>query len=446
MKNKYIVCTYGCSANVHDGEKIGGYLEQAGFSKTNDLSVADVVVVNSCAIRHTAENKIWGKLGHLKEKKARDGTIIVFAGCMPAAYQQEIELKYKWIDIVIYPEMYSELPVLIHKKLHANHSFRPECKNETNSTYYSKYSYHTVRRESQVSAFVEIMTGCDNFCSYCIVPIVRGREKSRSFNSIIEEVKYLVDIGYHEIVLLGQNVNSYYDAETKKNFLDLLEQVALLKPSRIRFFTSHPKDFNEKLPSILVAYPNIARNIHLPIQAGSNFILAAMNRQYTVEQYEKIKLSIDMLPYFSCTTDVIVGFPGETEEHFCETIDCMKKFKFEGAYTFKYSARTKTAAAGMACQVPENEKKRRLDELMRVQNEISLFKNKNLIGSTQEVLVEGLSKNNSEMLTGKTSCNRTVNFPGEISQIGKFATVEIIKAGTWSITGKIVIGDDYIDC
>jgi tRNA-2-methylthio-N6-dimethylallyladenosine synthase len=442
MKKKYIIYTYGCSANVLDSEKIGGHLEHAGYCEADNLSDADIAIVNSCAIRHTAENKIWGKLGYLKEKKERDGLVVIFAGCMPVAYQAEIKQKYKWIDIVVYPETYSELPALIDKKLRECLCIRPDKKDEANSSYYSGYSHALVRRKSQITAFVEIMTGCNNFCSYCIVPIVRGRENSRNFNSIILEVKYLIDCGYQEVVLLGQNVNSYYDSEHKKNFVDLLEAIACLKTPRIRFFTSHPKDFDEKLPSLLRTYPNIARNIHLPMQAGCDAVLTAMNRQYTVEQYGRLKSRIDILPNFSCTTDIIVGFPGETEEQFCTTLENIKKFKFEGAYTFKYSARQKTAAALMLGQVPENEKKRRLDELMKIQNEISLQKNRLLIGSTQIVLVEGRSKNNSDMLTGKTSCNRTVNFNGEFAQIGKFVSIEITEASTWSLKGKKTIGDD----
>lgn len=437
---KYFIQTYGCDANSHDSEKLSGYLKNAGYTPVEKLAFADIVVLNSCAIRHTAEAKVWGQLGFIKNEKKKREIIVVFAGCMPAVHKTEIGKKYGWIDIVISPEMYIQLPSMLEKYKDSN--FKKDIdtfvRDFSNEKYYDQYKHSLFHRGSPISAFVEIMTGCDNFCSYCIVPFARGREKSRKFDAILDEVKFLIDSGYKEIVLLGQNVNSYCDPQSKKCFIELLEQVALLNPFRIRFFTSHPKDFDNRIPELIKSYNNIARNIHLPIQSGDNHILDSMNRKYTVEHFAEIRNSINSIKGISCSTDIIVGFPGETDEMFQNSLNNIKKLDFDSAYTFKYSVRQNTVAASLKNQIDEETKRNRLEQLMEMQNAISFHKNQEMVGTVQEILVDGTSKTDTEKLTGKTSCNRTVNFTATSNWIGEIVKVKIKKAGTWSLDGEML--------
>ena len=437
-KNKFIIYTYGCDANCHDSEKIVGYLQQAGLQITGVLAEANIIIVNSCAIRHTAENKVWGLLDNLKKQKQVRSVLIVLAGCMPPAHKEKIDKAYSWIDIVVRPQQYHVLPNLIAANQQNGKALRPNIIDDSNEDYYQEsIDFRLYHHGSSLSAFVEIMTGCDNYCSYCIVPQVRGRERSRPFASIIKEVIFLQEQGYQEIVLLGQNVNSYYDQVGQRNFCDLLESIARLEIPRIRFFTSHPKDVDMRLVELYDKYPNIARHIHLPLQSGCDTILTKMNRKYSVADYRLLKSHFDQIGGISCTTDIIVGFPGETNENFQETLLTINELAFDSAFTFKFSPRAKTVAAQLPNPIEDKEKSYRLEQLMQVQNQISLQKNMALIGTRQTILVEGISKKDKEKLTGKTSCNRIVNFAGGYELVGKLLEIDIVNAGTWALAGKL---------
>jgi tRNA-2-methylthio-N6-dimethylallyladenosine synthase len=436
---KYIIQTHGCQANEADSEVLRGLLESQGFSSTEHLEDSDLVIINTCAIRENAENKVFGELGRLKSyKRINPNMIIAVAGCMPQeeAVVERIIKKYPHVDLVFGTHNIDKLLdyldyVLKHKKpLIEVYSKEGEIIEHLPQV-----------RENRFKAWVNIMFGCDEFCTYCIVPYTRGKERSRKKEYIIEEIKVLINQGYKEITLLGQNVNSYgLDfLEEKYDFADLLEDLAKLPIPRIKFTTSHPKDFSVKLIDVIAKYDNIMPFIHLPVQSGSNKILKRMNRKYTKEQYLDLVNEIyNRIPNISLTTDIIVGFPGETHEDYLETLDLVEKSRFEGAYTFIYSPRKGTPAAEYPNDITEQVAKERLYRLNDLVNEGFLKGNKRFEGKTVKVLVEGYSKTKETVLSGYTENNKLVNFKGEESLIGKIIEVKIKKAKTWSLDGELV--------
>lgn len=433
----YCIQTHGCQANVADSEKIKGLLESQGFVETNIEEIADLIIINTCAIRENAEKKVFGELGRYKSMKLKKPELIVaVGGCMP---QEEVVVEkllktYKQVDIIFgthnLHKLLDYLQVAIKEKRRVVEvlSVEGEIVEDLPSA-----------RDSRFKAWVNIMFGCDEFCTYCIVPYTRGKERSRHPEHILSEVQSLIDQGYKEITLLGQNVNSYgLDFESREyRFSDLLNDLHKMDIPRIRFTTSHPKDFSTEIIDVLSLGGNLMPYIHLPVQSGSNKILKAMNRKYTKESYLKTVQEIrDKIPSISLTTDIIVGFPGETEEDFIETLDLVEKAGFEGAYTFVFSPRSGTPAANFDDSTPNEEKKKRLYRLNKIVNEG--FKNGNLrfLDQMVEVLVEGPSKTNPNMLSGYTKHNKLVHFKGDSKLIGSLTSLQIVEAKTWSLTGE----------
>ncbi|MFA7561552.1 MAG: tRNA (N6-isopentenyl adenosine(37)-C2)-methylthiotransferase MiaB [Candidatus Izemoplasmatales bacterium] len=436
---KYLIQTHGCQANEADTEVIQGLLEEQGFVKTKIIEEADLVLINTCAIRENAENKVFGELGRLKSfKKINPNMIIVVSGCMPQEEEvvERIMKKYKHVDLIFGTHNinrfieYLDYVMKERKPLIEVYSKEGDIVEDLPQL-----------RENRFKAWVNIMFGCDEFCTYCIVPYTRGKERSRRKEYIIKEVENLIKRGYKEITLLGQNVNSYGLDFTDEvyQFSDLLEDLGKLPIERIRFTTSHPKDFNDKVIDCIAKYPNIMPYIHLPVQSGSDSVLKKMNRKYTKAQYlDLVDRIYAKVPNVSLTTDIIVGFPTETKEDFEETLDLVKKAKFEGAYTFIYSPRKGTPAAKYENDVTPEEAKRRLYILNDLVNEGYLRGNKRFEGKTVKVLVEGYSKTNKDVLSGYTENNKLVNFNGPDSLIGKIVEVKVVKSKTWSLDGEIV--------
>ena len=432
---KYFLRTYGCQMNVHDSEAIASYLEKLGFTKTDVLEQSDIVVLNTCAIRENAHDKVFGYLGRCKHlKKEKKDLIIVLMGCMAGQEDvvEEIEKNHKYVDIVVGPNNLFDLPHLLIEKLdkqnilvHSNSDVVPEG-----------FDY---KRDSKVSAWVNVMFGCDKFCTYCIVPFTRGRERSRKMEAIVEECKCLVDSGYKEITLLGQNVNAYgNDLNLGYDFADLLENVAKLGIPRLRFVTSHPWNFTDKMIDVIAKYDNIMPYIHLPVQSGSSRILKLMGRRYTKEEYLTLFHKIrEKMPHCSISTDIIVGFPGEEEEDFNETLDLVNECKFDNAFSFIYSPREGTAAARLVDNISLEEKEKRLYKLNEVLNKYFKESNDKLLGCVLPVLVEG--KNEKGKLFGYTDTNKLINFSSEKEVVpGDIIKVKVVAAKTWSLDGEAI--------
>lgn len=436
---KYIIQTHGCQANEADTEVIRGLLETQGFEPTLHLEDADLVIINTCAIRENAENKVFGELGRLKSyKRINPNLIIAIAGCMPQEEDvvERIMKKYSHVNLVFGTHNVNKLI-----------EYLDYCMREKKQLIevYSKEGEIVESlpqvRENRFKAWVNIMFGCDEFCTYCIVPYTRGKERSRKKKYIISEINRLIEQGYQEITLLGQNVNSYgLDfVDEKYDFADLLDDLAKLPIPRIKFTTSHPKDFSDKIIDVIARYDNIMPFIHLPVQSGSNEILKKMNRKYTKEQYlDLVERIYQKIPHVSLTTDIIVGFPGETEQDFLDTLDLVEKSRFEGAYTFIYSPRKGTPAASLTNDISKEEAKARLHTLNKLVNDGYLKGNKRFEKTYVKVLVEGYSKTKSDVLSGYTENNKLVNFVGSDDLIGKIVEVYIEKAKTWSLDGVIV--------
>jgi tRNA-2-methylthio-N6-dimethylallyladenosine synthase len=435
---KYLIQTHGCQANEADTEVLSGLLEEQAFTKSNSIEETDVLIINTCAIRENAENKVFGELGRLKSyKKVNPDLIIAVAGCMPQEEDvvERILKKYQHVDIVFGTHN-------VNKFIEYLHYVMVEKKRliEVYSKEGDIIENLPQARDHRFKAWVNIMFGCDEFCTYCIVPYTRGRERSRQKDYIIREVKALLNNGYKEITLLGQNVNSYgLDfKDSNYSFANLLEDLAKLDIPRIKFTTSHPKDFSDDIIEIVAKYDNIIPFIHLPVQSGSNTVLKKMNRKYTKEDYLTLVDKIyDKIPNISLTTDIIVGFPTETEEDFLETLDLVRKSKFDGAYTFVYSPRKGTPAASYENNISKEEAKSRLHRLNELVNEGYRRGNKRFEHETVKVLVEGPSKTKSDVLSGYTENNKLVNFKGDSSIIGEIVEVYIEEAKTWSLYGMI---------
>ncbi|MDR3586143.1 MAG: tRNA (N6-isopentenyl adenosine(37)-C2)-methylthiotransferase MiaB [Desulfosporosinus sp.] len=434
---KVVTLVYGCQMSERDAETLTEITRQAGYTSSDELETADLVVVNTCCVRESAENKILGKIGELKKLKERNPNLkIAISGCMvqqPGALER-LQKRAPHVDIWAGTHNLHDFSVLLQRAEQGGKV--AEVWQEPKLTLES-----TPRAEKgKLHANVNIMYGCDNFCSYCIVPHVRGRERSRNPEEIIQEIQYLVASGCREVTLLGQNVNSYgKEFSPAYDFADLLhkvDQIPLLL--RIRYITSHPKDLSDKLIVTVAEGEKLCEHFHLPIQSGSNIILQRMNRKYTREYYlSRVQKIRELLPQASLTTDIIVGFPGESEEEFEQTLAMMESVHYSQAFTFMYSKRSGTLAAIMEDQIPLDTKKRRLQRLMSVQNQESLKWRQHMIGKVYEVLVEGPSKTNAQRLAGRTRGNELVAFSGNPEIIGSLVNVRITEAGSWTLVGDI---------
>lgn len=432
------IMTYGCQQNYADSEKLRGMMEQMGYVMTEDKNKADLILLNTCCVRENAETKFFGHLGSLKNLKTINRDLLIcVCGCM--MQQQDvadiIKKKYPFTDLVFGTHNVHRFPELLMKCIDSRKTYI-EVENSEGIIAEDV----PVSRTEKYKAGVSIMYGCNNFCTYCIVPYVRGRERSRRPETILQEINELVADGCEEVMLLGQNVNSYgKDLEDSWDFADILENVDKIEGlKRIRFMTSHPKDASDKLIEVMKNSSNICRQIHLPIQSGSDNMLKAMNRYYTTADYMgligRIKAA---MPDISLTTDIIVGFPGETEEDFVETLEFLEFAKFDQAFTFIYSMRRGTPAAKMENQIDEELKSARFQRLIEVQNRITRESNDRCMGQTLEVMVEGLSRKNKNRYTGRSDSGKVVNFEGSNLQPGDFVKVKINECFTWFLNGEM---------
>ena len=437
LNKKYYVKTYGCQMNEHDTENIKAILEDMSFIETDNMEDADLILLNTCAIRENAHNKVFGMIGRIKNLKEKNPSIIAgICGCMAQeeVVVNEILEKYNFLDIVFGTHNIHNLPNILYTAIN-----KKDLEIEVLSIEGSVIENIPVKRESKYKAWVNIMYGCDKFCTYCIVPYTRGKQRSREPKFIIEEVKDLVKKGYQEVTLLGQNVNAYgKDLNINYDMSNLLEATAKTGINRIRFVTSHPWDFNDRMIEIIKKYPNIMPYIHLPLQSGSDSILKLMGRRYTkksyIELYKKLKSA---LPHSSITTDIIVGFPNETIEDFNETLDVVNTCKFDGAYTFIFSPRVGTPAAKMADNVTLEEKNQRLYKLNELINKYSKEANNQYLNKIVPVLIEGTSEKDESMLMGYTDTMKLVNVKADKKYIGKIINVKITEIKTWSMDGEI---------
>ncbi len=431
------VQSFGCQLNFSDGEKIKGLLLQMNYEITDSCENADVIFFNTCAVRENAEDRVFGIIGsikHLKEKKPE--LIIGISGCMAQEEKtpEKIRKSYPYVDIVVGTSALEKIPSLLFDVINGRkHAF------DTNEYKESEQLFQL--RDSSFKASVPIMYGCNNFCTYCIVPYVRGRERSRKAEDIISEVKQLVENGYKEIMLLGQNVNSYgKDLDNGINFPELLRRINDIDGDFIvRFMSSHPKDASFELIDTILECDKIGKHLHLPVQSGSNNILEKMNRRYTVEKYlEIINYARSKCPDFSFTTDIIIGFPNETDEDFRATLELIKKVKYDNIYSFIYSKRTGTKASLIEDKISDNEKSLRMREFLEVQREISSEIYKRFNGRVMRILVDSESKKRKDFLNGKSSEFVIAEFEGDKSLIGQFVDIKVTGTKNWAVTGEIL--------
>ncbi|MBE5821270.1 MAG: tRNA (N6-isopentenyl adenosine(37)-C2)-methylthiotransferase MiaB [Clostridiales bacterium] len=436
---KYNIQTMGCQLNENDSEKLSGMAEKMGYKYTDNIEEADLVIFNTCCIRENAENKLFGNVGELKKIKKERDMIIAVGGCMSQQKHivEKLRQSYPYVDIIFGTHTLHKLPQDIYEVLEKRKKVTDVLDIDGEI-----YEGLPIKRNSNNSANVTIMYGCNNFCSYCIVPYVRGRERSRKFEDILNEVKDLAKEGYKEITLLGQNVNSYGNDlnDEKSTFANLLYELNKIDGIEIiKFISPHPKDFKDEVIKAIKECEKVHRVIHLPLQSGSDNILKAMNRHYTkqafIELAEKIRKEI---PNVAFTTDIIVGFPGETDEDFQDTLDVVERVEFEQVFMFIYSRRKGTKADTMENQVDEKIKGERLEILKQKVTEIIDKKNKEYVGTIQKILVEGVSKNNENMLTGRTNTNKVINFEGDKELIGKIIDIKIISDHLWYLKGEIM--------
>lgn len=436
---KVFVMTFGCQQNEADSEKIAGMAVSMGYEVTYEAKDADLIMVNTCAVREHAELKALSTIGQYKHLKAQKPDMLIgVCGCMVTQEHRkdEIKFRYPYVDFVLGTSSLHRLPQLIFEKLAKGK--RLYCPEETE---YLVAEGLPIYRESKYRAWVSVMYGCNNFCSYCIVPYVRGRERSRRKEDIYAEVKTLVEEGYRDITLLGQNVNSYgKDNDDGCDFADLLTMLASIEGDyTLHFMTSHPKDATKKLIDAMATNPHIAAHFHLPLQSGSDRILQRMNRHYDTARYlETLDYMREKIPHIAVTSDIIVGFPGETEEDFEATLQMLRRVEFDMIYSFIYSPRKGTPAAEMEDQIPQTVKSARFDRLLAVQNEISLAKNKPFVGQTVRVLCDGLSKTNDSVYSGRTEHSKIVFFDGNESDTGRFVDVHITRAEPFALYGEKV--------
>lgn len=433
---KYAIYTMGCQLNENDSEKICGMLENMGYSKTEEVASADFVIFNTCCVRENAEDKLFGKIGEMKRQKEERGTILAIGGCMMQEKHivDKLHKSYPFVDIIFGTHTMHKLPEDIYHILERKNKIEDVIDIDGEI-----YEGLPIKRNDATKASVTIMYGCNNFCTYCIVPYVRGRERSRKPSDILKEIESLASEGYKEITLLGQNVNSY-DGGNGYKFSDLLRDVNKIEGiEKIRFVSPHPKDFKDDVIDAICECDKVSKIIHLPLQSGSSNVLKVMNRRYTKEQYldlvEKMKKKI---PNVVFSTDIIVGFPGETEEDFEDTLDVVRKVNFEQVFMFIYSRRVGTPADKMENQVPEEIKHERFDRLKALVESQIEENNKKYIGTIQKVLVEGRSKNNIDMLTGRTDSNKVVIFEGKEEWINQVIDIKIVSEHMWYLKGEIL--------
>jgi len=422
--------TYGCQMNMADTEVVLSIMRDAGYTRTNLLTQADIVLINTCAVRENAEQRVIGRLGDFYHyKKANPNVIIGILGCMVERIRKDLMESEDFVDIIVGPDEYRKLPALVEaaKKGEAVRLSRVE-----------KYDDIVPLRTGNLSAWIAIMRGCDNFCTYCVVPFTRGRERSRSQTNILKEIEALRNQNFKEVTLLGQNVNSYWDGT--HDFSDLLSSIVDLNRNlRIRFMTSHPQDMSDKLIATIALRSNICKYVHLPVQSGSDRILKLMNRKYSVKYYLNLVHKIrEAIPEISLSTDIITGFPTETEDDHKQTMDLLQAVGYDGAYTFKYSPRKRTKAWSMSDDVPDEVKNRRLDEIINIQRSISLHRNRKMIGQIMKVLVEGASKKSNVDLCGRTDTNKMVIFPKNGNVAGDYINVRIERANSATLFGTQV--------
>ena len=442
---KYYILTMGCQLNENDSEKLCGMMEQMGYTKAQNIEESSLIVFNTCCVRENAEDKLFGKLGEVKRIKEKNGAIIAIGGCMMQEKHivEKLKISYPFVDIVFGTHTIHKFPEDLYKALINSKKIEDilDIEGEVIEGF-------PIKRNDNIKASVLIMNGCNNFCTYCIVPYVRGRERSRNAEDILKEVENLAKEGYKEITLLGQNVNSYMKEERRRqenvgkidSFAKLLIEINKIPGiERIRFISPHPKDFTDDVIDAIKNCDKICKIIHLPLQSGSTEILKNMNRKYTKEEYlnlvEKIKSQIPKIVF---STDIIVGFPGETKEDFEDTLDVVKKVKFEQVYMFIYSKRVGTPADKMTNQIPEEIKHKRFDRLKDLVESQITENNKKYIGTIQKVLVEGKSKTNKDVLTGRTETNKVVNFKSKNEDIiGNIVDIKIISDNMWYLTGEL---------
>jgi tRNA-2-methylthio-N6-dimethylallyladenosine synthase len=435
---KYLIRTHGCQMNEHDTEIMAGMLEEMGYKPTHELEEADFVLYNTCAVRENAEDKVFGHIGTLKPMKAKNPNLMIgLCGCMAQeeVVRKKIREKYPHVDLVFGTHNVHMLPELLEQAQHTKETIF-EVWDAADATIENLPKI----RKDKIRAWVNIQYGCNKFCTYCIVPFTRGEERSRLPEDVLAEVRGLVAEGYQEVTLLGQNVNDYGLDLGNVDFADLLDQVAKVEGlKRIRFTTSNPWNFTDKLIDVIARHDNICKHIHLPAQSGNSQVLRRMKRGYTREEYlalvNRIKAKI---PHVALTTDIIVGFPGETEEQFQDTISLLETVRYDGAYTFIYSPREGTPATRLPDNVTEQEKKDRLQRLNRVQDRITFESSLRYKDQVVEILIEGESKNNPEVLQGRTDTNKLVHIRADKSLIGKFAYAKITDVKTWYLIGELV--------
>ena len=433
----FYIETWGCQMNEEDSEKLSGMLKKLGYSKTEEREKANIIIFNTCCVRENAELKVYGNLGRLKKQKAENPDLIIaVCGCMmqQKGVAEELIKKYPFVDIIFGTHNSYKFPEYLNRAKQENKSIIEIMDKEEGIL-----EGIPIDRESSIKAFVTIMYGCNNYCTYCIVPYVRGAERSREPEKIIDEIKDLVAKGYKEITLLGQNVNSYgKELEPKISFAKLLVKINDIPGlERVRFMTSHPKDLTEEVIEAIANCDKLCEQIHLPVQSGSSRILNKMNRHYNRENYLKLVENIrKAIPEVAISTDIIIGFPGETEEDFLETLSLVKEVEFDSAFTFIYSKRQGTPAFNLKEQITDEVKHERFNRLVEVVNFCSKKKNQEYEGKIVEVLVEGLSKNDENKIMGRTRTGKQVNFPGIQTNIGKLVNVKIIKANSFSLVGE----------
>ncbi len=442
MKNQgkgqgYCIYTYGCQMNVHDSENISAIMEEMGYSKVEDMEDASVIILNTCAIRENAHNKVHGMLGRIKHlKEEKEDVITVFCGCMAQeeGIAREMKEKFPWVDIVMGTHNFHKLPIYLENTLRTK-----KQELEVFSIEGDVIEGIPVKRDSLYKAWINIMYGCDKFCTYCIVPYTRGKQRSRLKEDILDEVLELVKNGYSEVTLLGQNVNAYgKDLNLGYGMADLLREVAETGIKRIRFVTSHPWDFTDEMIEVISLYDNIMPYIHLPLQSGSDQILKKMGRKYTRDEYRKLFYKIkETIPDVSITTDIIVGFPGESDQDFQDTLDLVDELKYDLAYTFIYSKREGTPASQFKDDTSEEVKKARLAKLNEKVNQYALENNQKYLGRVVKVLIEGESEKPGKLM-GYTDTMKLVNVVGDEDIIGKIVDVKITGVKTWSLDGEVV--------
>ncbi|MCH8169823.1 MAG: tRNA (N6-isopentenyl adenosine(37)-C2)-methylthiotransferase MiaB [Bacteroidetes bacterium] len=436
--NKVYIETYGCQMNLADTELVRGILINHGYELTEKTDDADVVLLNTCSIREKAEERIYGRLGNFKNVKNSNSNLVVgILGCMAERLRKDLMEEKKIVDLIVGPDEYRRLPELIDVAFNGGKGIGVQLSKT--ETYDDLIPY----REDGLQAWISVMRGCDKFCTFCVVPFTRGRERSRSLKSIIKEIEQLSSRGFREVTLLGQNVNSYSDNEN--DFADLLAACAEVDPLvRVRFTTSHPQDLSEKLLQTISDHHNICNYIHLPVQSGSNRILKAMHRTYTIEHYlNLIEKARQIIPKVSFSTDIIAGFPTETYEDHLMTLDILREVRYDGAYMFKYSPREGTKAYKMKDDVSEKIKVKRLQEIIDLQQQISFEKNQEQIGTNEIILIEGYSKKSNEYLAGRTDGNKVVIIPADNGiKTGNYVKVKINRATSGTLFGDFV---DFYD-